>query len=190
MSTNLYSQVKISTENSDGQVNSSAALEVESTNKGLLLPRLATDSINAISGTTAAGMVVFDSMAHKFLFHDGSIWRDPSAPGGGSSVTYTGATDNVDLGTHNLLANKLTADSLTSTKDITVNGLRIGRGGDNIPTNQAVGENALSSNSSGYYNIANGYSSLSSNISGNDNTAYGYNSLYQSHGSKNTALGS
>ncbi|MFM1914176.1 MAG: hypothetical protein RIR51_2029 [Bacteroidota bacterium] len=200
LSTNLFSQVKISTENSNGQVNGSAALEVESSDKGLLLPRLTTTQRNAIQ-SPSVGLVVYDITTNQFMYYNGSSWVSSSSGGGGTGVPYTGATANVDLGT-----NSIKADSLTSTKDIIVNGLRIGRGSGN-GINQAFGQLALNENTNGYANMANGFqaltsnttgnnntaigsTTLSSNISGNNNTANGYDALYNSTGSNNTALGS
>jgi hypothetical protein len=92
----------------------------------------------------------------------------------GSGVPYSGATSAVDLGAF----------------DLKVNGLTVGRGGGNISTNTAVGNAALSSNTTGSYNVANGYNSLKTSTTGSSNTANGSYSLYSNTtGDGNTANG-
>jgi hypothetical protein len=89
-------------------------------------------------------------------------------------VPYTGATGAVDLGAY----------------DLTVNGIKVGRGAGNVSTNTAIGLSALSSNTSGSDNTAIGLSALSSNTSGSDNTAIGMNALSTNiTGSYSTAIG-
>lgn len=92
--------------------------------------------------------------------------------------------------------------------DSWVNGIRIGRGAGNIPSNTAFGVASLNSNNSnGIANAAFGYAALENNTSGRSNTALGWMSLrdntvgirntgtgnqalrYQLLGSHNTALG-
>lgn len=79
---------------------------------------------------------------------------------------------------------------LDSTDDIVVNGINIGTGGGNIATNATIGVNALSSNTTGYYNTACGYLGLGDNTLGFKNTAVGYNALgSNTTGDDNTAIG-
>jgi len=87
-------------------------------------------------------------------------------------VPYTGATGPVNLGAY----------------DLTVNGLKVGIGG-NI-YNTAVGYTALSSTTTGYSNVAVGYQTLTINSSGHSNTAIGTQSLIANNtGSNNTGVG-
>jgi len=98
--------------------------------------------------------------------------------------------------------------------DATVNGVTVGQGNGNIPSNTALGEtalynngtgatfafhaknntavgfNALYSNTTGYSNTASGYSALNDNTTGYRNTAIGHRSLYSNTiGIYNTANG-
>jgi hypothetical protein len=96
-------------------------------------------------------------------------WATPSG-----GVPYTGATQAVDLGAY----------------DLKVNGLTVGRGNGNIDSNTAIGERALSSNTTGTSNIANGNLALASNTTGNYNTATGFAALLNNTtGSSNVASG-
>ncbi len=66
-----YSQVAINTDGSapDG----SAILDLTSTNKGLLLPRMTTVQISGIS-TPAAGLLVYNTDSSDFYGYNGSKW--------------------------------------------------------------------------------------------------------------------
>ena len=54
--------------------NNSAALDITSTNKGLLMPRITTSNRNAIPNP-ATGLMVFDTDKGSVMFFDGSSWR-------------------------------------------------------------------------------------------------------------------
>ena len=57
----------------------SAALHVESTNQGVLVPRLTTQQRQMISNV-ATGLLVFDTNTGSFWFYNGTAWVDLSAP--------------------------------------------------------------------------------------------------------------
>lgn len=60
--------------NQDGSnPDASAILDVKSTNKGVLIPRMTTAQRNAISNP-ATGLLVFDNDINSFYYYDGSIW--------------------------------------------------------------------------------------------------------------------
>lgn len=71
----------------------SAALDVVSTSKGMLVPRVTTMQRNAIT-TPAKGLMVYDSTLNNFYFHSGTAW---TAVGGSGSDTYP----NVELAVTN-----------------------------------------------------------------------------------------
>ncbi len=74
--------------------------------------------------------------------------------------------------------------------DAHINGLTVGTGSGNAPSNSAVGYEALYSNTTGNSNTANGFVALYSNTTGNSNTANGYLSLYHNTtGSNNHSYG-
>lgn len=73
----------------DIPANSKAILELVSTNKGLLIPRLTTEQRNAIDpDATARGLLVFDNSLNAFYFWDGHAWK---AIASGNIRTVTGA---------------------------------------------------------------------------------------------------
>lgn len=71
-------QVKIG--NNPGTINSNSLVEMESTNKGLLAPRVALNDVNSIaplSATTPEGMIVYSSggiLTNGFYFWNGVKW--------------------------------------------------------------------------------------------------------------------
>ena len=64
----------------------SAALDVSSTNKGVLLPRLTTAQRDAL--TTASGLLIYNAEQGKFNYFDGSAWQVIGSSGTTSSSVY------------------------------------------------------------------------------------------------------
>jgi hypothetical protein len=82
----------------------SAALDVASSSKGILIPRMNTAARNSISGPQK-GLMVFDSSLNNFYFYDGSAWNPVGGSGGGTTLpSQTGnggkflTTDGSSLG--------------------------------------------------------------------------------------------
>ena len=102
-----YSQVLIS--NSAGSPNSNAMLEIESSDKGVLIPRITTEKRELITATP--GLLVFDSDIGSFFLYgktadgsagwidlstDAGIWTRDNAKG---NVFLSNSTFNVGIGT-------------------------------------------------------------------------------------------
>jgi len=94
----VYSQDVLINE-TGGTPDTSAALEVQSTSKGVLVPRVTTTQMNAIS-SPATGLLVFNSTLGSFYFYNGSGWVDLSEDNLGDHK----ATQNVQLN-NNYLSN-------------------------------------------------------------------------------------
>ena len=153
--------------------NASAQLDVSSTTKGFLPPRMIASQRAAIS-SPATGLIVYQTDdTQGFYYYDGSSWK--LLPSASNAVPYSGASGSVNLGNY----------------DLTVNGLTVGRGNGNVSSNTASGYQALYSNTTGGSNTAFGYQALYSNTNRNYNTANGYKALYSNTlGYSNTANGS
>jgi len=66
--------------NDDGAApDASAILDVQSTEKGMLVPRMTYNQRNAINNP-ATGLLVFDTFSNSFWFYDGTEWNDLSTP--------------------------------------------------------------------------------------------------------------
>ena len=98
----LTAQVAI---NTDGSApNSSAMLDVKSSDKGLLIPRLTTTQRNALSLTAVAGLMVYDTNLNRFFFFNGTTWDSGSVGNlwtrSGTFTNLTNTTDFVGIGTN------------------------------------------------------------------------------------------
>ncbi len=79
----LSAQVGINTDNTDPDV--SAMLDVKSTDKGLLVPRMTTTQRTAISNP-ANGLLVFDSTTGSFWFFNNAAWTELTGGGNTSAI--------------------------------------------------------------------------------------------------------
>lgn len=73
--------------------NASSILDVQSTNKGILIPRMTSAQRIAIN-SPAKGLLVFDLTADEFWFYDGSSWSTLGTDNLGNHV----ATQNISMG--------------------------------------------------------------------------------------------
>lgn len=81
--------------NNDGATaHASAALDIKSNNRGLLIPRLTTAERTAIA-TPAKGLLVFDTDSNNFWFHDGAGWSNLAA-GNGFSLPFAAAATSAN----------------------------------------------------------------------------------------------
>lgn len=121
-----------------------------------------------------------------------------------NAITGTG---NVVMSASPTLTGMVTLETITTTNDITINGMVLGRGTGNVLTNAvfglgaltvnttgegntAIGIGSLNKNSTGSYNTGLGQLTLNFNTGGNGNFAAGYSSLYRNTtGSNNFAQG-
>ncbi len=179
----------------------SALLEVKSTTKGILIPRMTIAQRDLIA-TPATGLMIYQTNSTPgFYFFNGIAWTQISTGKANSNLNNLSVTTAINS---NLLpATTGIIDIGASSKAwrngffkgnvgvATLNGLTIGTGSGNVSTNNALGSGALNSNTSGYANTATGYNSLFFNSTGNNNSAHGYFSLFaNTTGINNTANGS
>lgn len=72
----MHAQVAINTDNSEADA--SAILDVKSTEKGFLPPRMTTAQRDAIS-SPAEGLIIYNTDEHGIEFWNGTTWYNPSA---------------------------------------------------------------------------------------------------------------
>lgn len=104
----------------------SAILDVQSSSKGMLVPRLTASQRTTISNP-ATGLLVFDTDSVSFYFYNGSSWQNLSTPGATSNSIWTANSDKVFLnnqqakvgiGTNNPVAKlTVTGDASTTVND-------------------------------------------------------------------------
>ena len=193
--------------------NASALLDISSTTKGMLAPRMTKAQRDAIA-TPATGLLIFQTNSTPGLyFYSGAAWVPVSSAGANTALSNLNAITKVNV---NLVPDSNKVRNLGSTalswKNIYYNGsLYSGNNrilnGDITNANTTVGVYAGTSNTTGSFNTASGYSALyatttgssntatgnyalTTNTTGGSNTGTGVFSLYQNKtGSKNTAYG-
>jgi hypothetical protein len=90
-----------------------AILDIQSTTKGLVIPRMTAAQRNAI-GSPVASMVVYDTDSSRYMIHNGSIWKGvayTSEAGGGGGSAGWALTGNA------LTAGASTGDFIGSTNN-------------------------------------------------------------------------
>jgi hypothetical protein len=178
--------------------NSSAQLDITSTSKGILIPRMNTAVILSIS-SPAKGLMVYDSLTNQLMVNMGTSaipsWQTVVFNSGWSlngnaninpATQFIGTTDNQPL---LFRINNTPAGELTPNGNVFL-GLYAGRTSSSSNDNIAIGNRAFYSNTTGYFNTAIGSSALYFNSTGYSNTAYGYYALFSNNtGYNNTANG-
>lgn len=158
----------------------SAVLDLTSTDKGLLIPRMTHTQRDAVSSPSTGLMIYQTDNTPGFYFYNGSawatvggnannLWSTTGNTGTNAATSFIGTTDNQPLvfKINNQSAGFLRADG-----------------------NLAFGLNALISNTTGTSNTATGAYSLEFNTTSYGNTANGFKSLWKNTGGyANTASG-
>ncbi|HRI20489.1 MAG TPA: tail fiber domain-containing protein, partial [Panacibacter sp.] len=194
----------------------SSILEMVSTTKGLLIPRMTKTQRDAIATTPPTGLMIYQTNnTPGFYYYSGSAWTAVT-PAAGANKTLNnlisptainqslqpGTTGTIDIGSSNSLWRNAWFSG-----DASINGLTVGAGGGAVVFNTAIGASALLSNTSGtsnsavgfntlrnnttgYYNTASGSGAMASNTTGYFNTAHGAASLFSNTtGIYNSATG-
>jgi hypothetical protein len=179
--------------------NASAQLEVASTTKGFLPPRM-TASQRSLITLPAKGLLVYQIDATAgYYFYTGAAWVKQ---GGANSITdlsdgktsssslFLGSgTGNNSTGSGNVAVgqNALVMNT-TGINNTAIGGSALFNNTANY--NTAIGYQSLWNNTSGTNNVAQGTQSLATNITGSNNVALGQSSLFKSTSSYNTSVGS
>ena len=168
--------------NTAATADASAMLDVSSTSKGLLIPRMSTTAINLIINP-AKGLLVYDSVINRLMVNMGTpatpTWQNIALSGGWSLTGNSGTnSSNNFLGT-------------TDTKPLSfrVNNVNAGFIDNSTSGIVAFGYQSLLANTTGFGNTGHGYNSLTANTTASRNTAIGFYSLFTNNADNNTAIG-
>ncbi len=179
--------------------NPSAALEISSNNKGLLIPRSTIGGILAIANP-AKGLLVLDTLQNQLMVNMGTAaspnWQTIVIASGWSltgnnatnpNIHFIGTTDESPLKFRIKNVNAGQLDTLLYNSSFGFRSLDSNTAGIH---NAAFGYKALISNNTGLYNVAIGSNAMRLNTSGYRNTAVGFQSMYtDTSGYDNTATG-
>ena len=174
-------QVGIGTETPE----SSSMLDISSTSKGILVPRMTENQKNAIS-TPAQGLLVFQTNGTVgFYSYDGSSWLH-LIDGSSKGLYFGPGTGNGN----NNLAVGTSMGSGTGVRNTAIGSRALENySGSGFDNNTAVGYYSLKKVTYGQQNTALGAETMFELTSGNWNTAIGAQTIFNSTGNGNTALG-
>jgi hypothetical protein len=180
----IQAQVGINEDNS--QPDATAILDVKSTTKGVLIPRMTTTQRNLIS-SPATGLLVFDTTTGSFWFYNGS-WTDLSLSSSLSDADNDTKIQVEESGDED----KIRFDIEGSERLVIEKGAS-GATQLNLPNNNNntfIGSGAGYSNTTGNSNVFSGGQSGYSNTTGNSNVFSGYQAgYYNTEGVLNTFIG-
>ncbi|HVX25482.1 MAG TPA: tail fiber domain-containing protein [Parafilimonas sp.] len=189
--------------------NSSSLLEIKSTTKGLLIPRMTQTQRNAIH-TPAKGLLIYQTDNNPgFYYYDGSSWNGSAYwKRSGNKIFYNAGNVGIGIAAPAYKLDVSGDINLATGNYLRTSGVRILRDnpssgdnnvflGDYTDTssspgfrNTAIGSYSMFKNT-GAYNTAVGSTSLEFNTTGNSNAAFGEKAmLNNTTGSSNTAVGS
>ncbi|MCD4734851.1 MAG: hypothetical protein K8R53_02285, partial [Bacteroidales bacterium] len=208
----IIGQVSVNTDNSDPDP--AAMLDVKSTDKGVLIPRVAlVSTTDPISITKPDGLLVWNTSTTGnypeagFYYWDGSDWKKISTGSGAAgsyeivdsdndtrvTVEYNTDEDTIRFfvaGNEVMKHDGKTLHMTDAYSNVFI-GRQAGEANTDGSLNIAVGGEALLSNTTGDSNIAIGGEALERNDAGNGNIAIGNRTLFKNdNGFGNTAVGS
>jgi hypothetical protein len=184
--------------NTDGsKADPNAIVDIKSTTKGLLIPRMSTPSRLLIPQTN--GLMVYDTDTKSFWYSNGQSWQSMSMPTmsmgwmttGNSAIddniNFFGTTDNARL---KIRVNNKPAGMIDHIKGNTFWGYGAGNNNTDGNNNTAIGAGAFYTNTTGYNNTAIGSDALQNNTTGYHNVAIGRFALFNNNvGFENLAIG-
>ncbi len=201
-----YSQEGVAINNTGSAPNASAILDLQSTNKGFLVPRM-TQSQKLGVAAPSLGLLIYQTDGIPgFYYFSGSEWTELTSQasawslsgnaGTNNGTDFIGTTDAQDLSfrTNNINRLRLSQSGqleILNTGSSVFIGEQAGEVDDLTSNyNVFVGYRSGFSNTTGNYNLASGYRAMYSNVSGYRNIALGAEALFDnSSGYYNTGVG-
>ncbi len=195
----LTAQIAVNTDNSDPDA--SAMLDIKSTDKGILIPRMTTAQRTLISNP-AIGLLVFDTDTKSFWFNETAGWvelvsgnvKTVADDDGDTKIQVEESADEDVIrfdteGTEHFVMEGGRLDILNTGGSVFLGdnaGLK-----DDLTNNQNVfiGTSAGTDNTTGQENIGIGFLALNSNTTGNFNSIIGHSAMNKGSTSRNSGLG-
>ena len=195
--------------NTDGTApDGSAMLDVQSTSKGILIPRMSTANRISIS-SPATGLLVYDTDTKSFWFRTSSGWKE--IYGSNNNTTLADADNDTKVEVEQTSDQDAISFTMNGTEFFRFDSARIevlnsgrsvflgsGAGGNDDYSdngNTGIGYNALRYNETGSFNVAIGFNAMENPKEKSGNTAIGYSSMRyfdnaaQNIATYNTAVG-
>ena len=182
----IQAQVGIGTETP----NASSLLDLSSTSKGLLVPRMTEAQRKAISNPPV-GLLVYQTNGQAFYYKDHFWWKILASTDNKSFMVGDIKVGIPNYGSQNLLFGRGNFNTATIGDNNTAIGFMAISASDGSG-NTAVGSNAMrqgQTNTDGSYNTAVGVRALTNGDDGDYNTAIGASSIEKVEGDNNSGLG-
>ena len=205
---NFQAQAQVGINTDGSQPDASAMVDIKSTDKGILIPRMTQTQRDAIA-SPAAGLMIYQTDNRKgFYYYNGSQWKifvkeiddllDAQKDTVNSNL-YLGHSGfigtfynnfNTGLGLGALATQNTDSAKTFYGDDNSAFGYMALHNNSIGNANVGIGSWSLAANTAGFKNTAIGFLSLLSNDTGNENTVVGEEAMSQnSSGSDNTAIG-
>ncbi len=188
-----FAQVAINTDGSEPD--GAAMLDIKSTEKGILIPRMTSAERNAI-GLSTSGLLVYDLDTESFWYYNNATTQWVEI-GSGGAAAINDLTDGISDVSNLFLGNNSGTQDDGDQKNtgLGINSLYWNESGDR---NTSLGYKTAYRNNTGSSNVAIGSEALYFNTSKSHLVAVGDSALYwngnnasqSSHGTDNTAIGS
>lgn len=184
-SSTLRAQVAINTDGSNP--NPAALLDVKSTDKGMLIPRMTTSQRTAIT-TLADGLSVYDTDTKSFWFYNNSTWSELINNNNLNELADADKDTKIEVDKNGLDQDVIRFSTDGTEHFVMGSGiLGVRNTGESVFIGYAI---AAMDDHSNNRNIAIGSWTMHLNETGEKNIAMGYNSLYNNvTGSSNISLG-
>ncbi len=182
---------------SGNPADASAILDISSTSKGVLIPRMTLTERDMIADP-ASGLLIYqtDSIAGIYIYtgyiwsnltQDNYVWGVSGNSGTNPATHFIGTTDTQPL---RFRVNNVWAGELGNENENSYIGLNAGLSNTTGNFNSGFGTDALFSNTTGYQNTAVGREAMKNNATGYENSCLGNGALYaNTTGNQNTAIG-
>ncbi len=170
LSLGIFAQVGINNDNTNPDP--SAMLDVKSTDKGVLVPRMSTVQRSAVA-SPAEGLLVFDSTTYSFWFYSNSNWVELIDAAHNNKLTDADEDTRIEL---EKTADEDTIRFIAGGTEIAVmdnKTFHLQASGGSVFIGKEAGKMDDGTNNS---NTATGYKTLSNNTAGFCFTAFGYQS--------------
>ena len=195
----LYSSAQVAITNPPASPDASAMLDVKSTTKGLLIPRMTEAQRTAIVNPATGLLVYQQNGSTGFYYNSGTPaspvwqalntmqtgWSTTGNAGTDTAINFLGTIDNHDL--------KFRVNNNRMGKLTTQGSVFLGQDAGNANTafeNTGIGRFSLSKTTTGNFNTSFGSMSMATNTTGYYNTGLGRTTLYNNTiGAANTAVG-
>lgn len=185
--TAYISHAQVAINSTAANPDNSAMLDITSTTKGMLIPRMTTAERTAIT-TPATGLLVYDNTLSLFYFYTGSAWAPIATSGSDWSINgNSGTTSGTNfIGTTNNTSLDIRTNNIIHTRIRITGQIEVLNTGNSV----YLGENAgINDDLSNRRSTGVGYNALASVVSATGNTAVGYQALKLTTAGNNTGIG-